>query len=197
MLRKPLMLLSLDDSGSSIERGTLPSAAWCSTSSAPSQAWRQVANERMSPSRKRNCFQRSAPTAFLTWTRFSRLPVEKLSRPVTAWPWFSRCSTRCEPMKPAAPVTSQRRGRRLMCCCTSSYLLTLTPCRCQFDQHRLVAVDHRALREHRFDRLARLRAHARAQRRFGERGDAVGERLRVAHRKKKPLAPRADHLGGA
>src|SRR3954464_989590 len=197
MLRKPLMLLSFDEIGSSIERGTLPSAAWCSTSSFCSHAWRHVSSERMSPSMKRILFHASTPTAFFTWLRLLRLPVEKLSSPVTAWPWLSRCSTRLEPMKPAAPVTSQRRGLRLMCCSTSSYLLIFTPCGCQFGKGGFVAVDHGAFGEQRLDRLARLRAHARAQRRFGQGREAVGEHACVADREKQALAPGPDHFGGA
>src|SRR6185295_14541858 len=197
MLMKPETLASLLETGSSIERGTLPSAAWCSTSSAPSQARRQASRERMSPSMKRNLAQRSPPTAFFTWFRLSRLPVEKLSRPTTLCPWLSRCSTRFEPMKPAAPVTSQRRGLRLMCCSTSSYLLTLTPCGCQFDQGGFVAVDHGALRKHRLYCLSRLRAHAGAQRCFCQGCQAVGERARIADGKQQALAPGPDHLGGA
>jgi hypothetical protein len=54
-------LLSFEATGSSIERGTLPSAAWCSTSSAPRRRSRQVASERMSPSMKRKRFQRARP----------------------------------------------------------------------------------------------------------------------------------------
>src|SRR3954471_18055780 len=197
MFRKPLMLLSFEESGSSIERGTLPSAAWCSTSSFWSQAWRHVSSERMSPSIKRILFHASTPTAFFTWLRLLRLPVEKLSSPVTLCPWLSRCSTRLEPMKPAAPVTSQRRGLRLMCCSTSSYLLIFTPCGCQFSKGGFVAVDQCAVREQRLDRLARLRAHARAQRRFGQGREAVGERARVADGEKQALAPGPDHLGCA
>src|SRR5437762_2718047 len=45
--------------------------------------------------------------------RFSRLPVERSSRAVTAWPRVTRNSTRCEPMKPAAPVTRKCMGRIL------------------------------------------------------------------------------------
>src|SRR3954462_12668366 len=182
MLRKPVMLLSFEERGAGIERGTLPSAAWCSTSSFCSQAWRHVSSERMSPSMKRILFHASAPTAFFTWLRLLRLPVEKLSSPVTLCPWLSRCSTRLEPMKPAAPVTSQRRGLRLMCCSTSSYLLIFTPCGCQFGKGGFVAVDHGALGKQRLDCLARLRPHARAQRPFGQRGQAVGERNGVADR---------------
>jgi hypothetical protein len=109
MLRKPLTLLSCVSSGRSIERGTLPSAAWCSTRSTPLQASRQVSSERMSPSMKRT------PSGTL-----SRLPVEKLSSPTTFWPSSSSFTARLEPMKPATPVTSQVRRSALMRCCTSA-----------------------------------------------------------------------------
>ena len=46
------MLAALVANGSSMLRGTLPSAAWCSTQSTPSQARRQSASSRMSPSLK-------------------------------------------------------------------------------------------------------------------------------------------------
>src|SRR5688572_12375401 len=35
-------------------------------------------------------------------------PVSRLSIPTTEWPRASRVSHRCEPMKPAAPVTTVR-----------------------------------------------------------------------------------------
>ncbi len=45
-------------------------------------------------------------------SRFSRLPVERLSTMVTSSPRSSSASTRFDPMKPAPPVTSafMRRG---------------------------------------------------------------------------------------
>ena len=46
-----------------------------------------------------------------TSSRLLRWPVAKLSRLTTSWPRRSSVSSRCEPMKPALPVTSQRCGR--------------------------------------------------------------------------------------
>src|SRR5262245_56383778 len=45
-----------------------------------------------------------------TSERLLRVPVAKLSNPTTHWPSRNNVSTRCEPMKPAAPVTRKRRG---------------------------------------------------------------------------------------
>ena len=45
------------------------------------------------------------PRIFSAARRFSRLPVEKSSMTTTLLPSFNRRSTRCEPMKPAPPVT--------------------------------------------------------------------------------------------
>jgi len=120
MLRNPFTLLSCVRSGLSIERGTLPRPAWCSTTSTEAQAALQVSRARMSPSTKRNFAQRASPTQRRTCSRLARLPVEKLSRPTTACSSLSRCSTRWEPMKPAAPVTSHRRGPAWMRLRTSS-----------------------------------------------------------------------------
>src|SRR5688572_12536648 len=53
----------------------------------------------MSPSRNSNRPSRPA--------RFSRAPVERLSITRTLWPSATRRWTRCEPMKPAPPVTRQ------------------------------------------------------------------------------------------
>ena len=50
--------------------------------------------------------------------RFFRVPVKKLSTPTTAWFNFNRSATRCEPRKPAAPVTNQRRGYSVSFCCS-------------------------------------------------------------------------------
>src|SRR6185436_6907552 len=40
--------------------------------------------------------------------RFARLPVEKSSIMLTEYPSLNRRSTRCEPIKPAPPVTKTR-----------------------------------------------------------------------------------------
>src|SRR4051794_24226678 len=39
------------------------------------------------------------------WSRFWRLPVIRLSTTRTRWPRLTSASARCEPMKPAPPVT--------------------------------------------------------------------------------------------
>ena len=82
----------------------------------PRQASRQTSRSRMSPSMKRWRCHAGSPTRRRTSSRLRRCPVAKLSRPTTSWPSASSVSSRCEPMKPALPVTSQRRGRpsRLM-----------------------------------------------------------------------------------
>ena len=93
--------------GSAMERGTEPSAAWCSTMSAPAQAARHTCGSAMLPSMKRWRFQASAPTATATSSRLRRWPVAKLSTLTTRCPSRSSASSRCEPMKPADPVSAQ------------------------------------------------------------------------------------------
>src|SRR5664279_4602584 len=53
----------------------------------------------------------------------STLPVTKLSMPMILWPRASSRSTRCEPRKPAAPVTTEVgcRGRRILVFCLIGY----------------------------------------------------------------------------
>jgi len=43
------------------------------------------------------------------WSIFLRRPVKKLSTTVTSWPININVSTRCDPIKPAPPVTCQSR----------------------------------------------------------------------------------------
>src|SRR6478735_4968822 len=111
MLTKPVTFVWWVGTGSAIERGTEPSAAWCSTMSTPRQASRQAAGSTMLASMKRCWRHACGPTACSTCSRLARCPVAKLSSPTTCWPQRSRCSTSCEPMKPALPVTSQARLR--------------------------------------------------------------------------------------
>jgi hypothetical protein len=107
MFRKPVILVSLVPIGLSIERDTEPSAASCKTYSTPSQARAQSLNWRMSASTNVKLVHCCALTRSRTWSRLRWLPVAKLSRPVTHWFSLSSASTRLEPIKPAAPVTSQ------------------------------------------------------------------------------------------
>src|SRR5262245_30854906 len=44
------------------------------------------------------------------WAMLAVDPVSRLSMQMTSWPWPSRNSERCEPMKPAPPVTRMRTG---------------------------------------------------------------------------------------
>jgi len=53
-------------------------------------------------------FQASEPTACSTCSKLARWPVARLSSVTTLCPSRSSDSTRCEPMNPAPPVTSQR-----------------------------------------------------------------------------------------
>src|SRR5687767_7178401 len=107
MFTKPVTLVWCVGPGSAMERGTEPSAAWCSTMSTCLQAVRQAVGSAMLPSMKRCRRQACGPTACSTSSRFRRCPVAKLSRLTTLSPRRSSTSTRCEPMKPADPVTSQ------------------------------------------------------------------------------------------
>ena len=78
------MLTSLVVIGSFSERGTEPSAAWCSTRSTPCTARWQVARSRMSPSMKVKRAHCSGVTAARTSSRLCWCPVAKLSSPTTA-----------------------------------------------------------------------------------------------------------------
>src|SRR6476660_4128089 len=40
------------------------------------------------------------------WSMFCSEPVSRLSTQTTSCPWPSRCSQRCDPRKPAPPVTT-------------------------------------------------------------------------------------------
>src|SRR4051812_3487961 len=120
---------------------------------------------------------------------FFGLPVEKLSRPTTLWPSLSSCSVRCEPMNPAAPVTSQVRGlpfsfssTRLMRPSGSSYVCMFGAPWFQFDKQVLVAVHHGLLGELRLHRLAGFRAHAAAHRGVAQDRQALDQRAGVADR---------------
>ena len=67
------------------------------------------------------------------WSTFSRDPVERSSRTTTSAPAASRASTRCDPMKPAPPVTSAftptspvgRGGRRAHRCAVLLHTVTI------------------------------------------------------------------------
>src|SRR4051794_17789862 len=213
MLRNPVMFAALEEIGSSMERGTLPSAAWCSTTCAPAQASRQSSSARMSPSMKRNERVCCSVRFFVMESTFSRLPVAKLSRPTTFWSSFRSCSARCEPMKPAAPVTSQQRGSVRMRPSVSSYdvFILVTPvfamsCACrarhaqapaaQLEKGPLVLIHHGALGKSRFHGLAGGTPHALAELRIGKLRQALHERGRVADRKKKSVRAAADHARG-
>src|SRR5579859_4610008 len=50
----------------------------------------------------------SKRVSFLRWAMLRRLPVSRLSTQTTWWPSASSASQRCEPMKPAPPVTKIR-----------------------------------------------------------------------------------------
>ena len=58
-----------------------------------------------------NCASRIEPVTLVNFglafiaSRFSRLPVERSSSEITESPWARRASARCEPMKPAPPVS--------------------------------------------------------------------------------------------
>lgn len=52
----------------------------------------------------------SGDTRDWTSSRLLWWPVAKLSRPITCWFSFRRCSRRFEPIKPAVPVISQVLG---------------------------------------------------------------------------------------
>src|SRR4051812_28491250 len=182
MLRKPSTLLCIEAIGSSMERGTLPRAAWCSTSSTEPHASRQVSKERMSPWMNLKFFAAFSPTLFFTSDKFSGLPVEKLSRPTTFWPARSRVSARWEPMKPAAPVTSQVRWRALVRSSSSSEVFMRGSLSLEFEEHLFVALDHGALAELRFHHFARALAQARGGGRVGEEREAIHQRAGIADR---------------
>src|SRR5262245_40550855 len=55
--------------------------------------------------------RRSACAKTAAGLRLRRWPVARLSSASTAWPPSTSASTMCEPMKPAPPVTRQRRER--------------------------------------------------------------------------------------
>ena len=187
------MLLSLDESGSSIELRHAAQGRLVQHQLAALAGARQLEGADVA-SRKRN-FPGFGATAAFTWARFSRLPVEKLYRPTDALPVVERCSTgRAD--EAGAPVTSQRRGLRLMCCSTSSYLLTLTPCRA-FDEGGF-----RSGRPWRVPRTAPRPSRALARPCAARSGASVraarqSASARVRRSGTAALAPGADNLGGA
>ena len=73
------------------------------------QAVRQSSGSAMEPSMKRNRASAPSPAPERARTRLRRYPALRSSRPTTSCPAESSASARCEPMNPAAPVTSQRR----------------------------------------------------------------------------------------
>ena len=97
MFRVPFTLTALLRSGSSIDRGTDPSAARCKTTSAPRAASRQTSASRMSPST--NSIESSKGS------RLAATPLLRLSRTRTATPSRTNASTIFDPMNPAPPVT--------------------------------------------------------------------------------------------
>src|SRR5579872_1807465 len=90
------MLARFDVIGSLTDRGTDGMAAWCSTYSTPRTARSATVMSARSPSRN------STPA---TCSRFFFLPVIRLSTTRMLWPRRASSSARCEPMKPAPPVT--------------------------------------------------------------------------------------------
>src|SRR2546422_8370432 len=175
MLRKPFMLLSWVRIGRSIERGTLPRPAWCRTMSTPLHASRQVSWERISPSINR----KSVLTEFLMCSRLAGDPVEKLSSATTSWPSFRSFSAQCEPMKPAAPVTSQVRLRSLIRACRFSYVSTSAPFSIEFLERLLVAIDHRLLREAAFHARPGVAPQALRRRRIGSLAEPLDHGARI------------------
>src|SRR5581483_8488046 len=152
----------------------------------------------MSPSMKRNArFCRSLRPS-LSRRRFSGLPVAKLSRPTTSWSSLRSCSARCEPMKPAAPVTSHARGFALMRASSSAYFVSMgSPCGIEFNQDSLVALDHRALRKRGFDGGAGALAQAAREAAVGEAREALDQGRRVAGREEKAVLAVLHQLRGA
>ena len=73
----------------------------------------QVAASLMSPSMNLNRRRCSDGNCCSTVSTLWAYPVEKLSKPTTYWFNPSKVSTKCDPIKPAAPVTNHFRGRRL------------------------------------------------------------------------------------
>ena len=86
-------------SGSATERGTAPSAPSWNTSSVPATAVATVAGSASEPT-----------TSSASGCTFSLRPVERSSSTRTPCPAATSASTRCEPMKPAPPVTSTFMG---------------------------------------------------------------------------------------
>src|SRR5713101_2312729 len=99
------MLTAVELIGSSKERGTEGSAAWCSTNRTSCRAFWQVSRDRMSP-----CTNSIAP---LTGLRLSSRPVARLSSTRTCSPRATSAWTRLEPINPAPPVTRYK-GRAFL-----------------------------------------------------------------------------------
>src|SRR6185369_11126772 len=79
------------------------------------------ARSRRSPSTNSNRAHCPAGSEAWTISKLRRWPVRKLSTPITVWSNSIKRWTRWEPIKPPAPVTSQRRGAARSACWTSSY----------------------------------------------------------------------------
>src|SRR5215831_19223128 len=93
-----------------MERGTDPNAAWCKTKSTPEHTRWHDGKSTMSPSTSWKRAHCSGLTLLRTSPRFFLDPREKLSRPTTLCSSLSSVSSKFEPMKPAAPVTTHFLG---------------------------------------------------------------------------------------
>ena len=100
-LSVPSTFAAFDARGSATERATAPSAPRWKTTSTPATARATTAASATEP--------RISSAA---GSRFSSRPVERSSSTRTVWPSSRRPSTRCDPMKPAPPVTRASMGRR-------------------------------------------------------------------------------------
>ena len=99
----PSTSVSMNSAAPRIERSTCVSAAKLTTASQPSPAFATASASQMSPSTSRT----SQPS------RFAGLPeYVSLSSTTTSSPAASRRLTKCEPMKPAPPVTRIRIARK-------------------------------------------------------------------------------------
>lgn len=104
--KNPLTFTAFVARGSDSERGTDPSAAWCSTTSTSLQHARHRSGSRISPSWNVRRARRLDDKVDKTLSTFERRPVERLSRIRTFWSSRNKAETRCDPIKPAPPVTS-------------------------------------------------------------------------------------------
>src|SRR3954453_8307823 len=99
MGRGPIPFPSAWTPGSCTDRVTDACAARWKQTSGPAASKTRSASERMSPS-----------WSVASGSTFSRLPEERWSSTWTSSPRATSASTRCEPMKPAPPVTTARIG---------------------------------------------------------------------------------------